>query len=408
MFNASTIATTATTTSSILNELPFYYSTRPQLIPQLRDKYLSVFAPFATYWIISLLFHTLDNLHWPSIEKYRIHPLEIDNPDKKNRVTVPEVLKAVFVQQGIQTLLGLWWIDEDHGAASSGTGVGHEQQVLVWARRVASLLRGVGVVGEGRAWLAKNETMVVTIAWYTYWYLIPVLQLFLAAFILDGWQYFWHRYFHENLFLYRKIHSWHHRLYVPYAFGALYNHPLEGFVLDTLGTAIAESVAQMSTRQATLFFVLSTWKTVDDHCGFNFPWDPVQRLFGNNSDYHDIHHQIGGLKKNYSQPYFIHFDIIFKTRMTREEYESRKEKRRRLDDKFSPPTSTPTSGNVSEVDEDEKVLHHGHGKANGSALLKENGNGHVGIGNGHANGNGTPVRRSTRVKEKVKGKGDSE
>lgn len=89
----------------------------------------------------------------------------------------------------------------------------------------------------------------------------------------------------------------------------------------------------MTTRQAMLFFALSTWKTVDDHCGFALPWDPVQHLFGNNADYHDIHRaflpvviphfagvgadaftphadQIGGLKKNYSQPYFIHFECV--------------------------------------------------------------------------------------------------
>lgn len=74
-----------------------------------------------------------------------------------------------------------------------------------------------------------------------------------------------------------------------YAFGALYNHPLEGFILDTLGSVLAESGAGMTTRQAMLFFALSTWKTVDDHCGFALPWDPVQHLFGNNADYHDIH-----------------------------------------------------------------------------------------------------------------------
>jgi sphinganine C4-monooxygenase len=35
-------------------------------------------------------------------------------------------------------------------------------------------------------------------------------------------------------------------LYVPYAFGALYNHPFEGFLLDTLGAAIAFKVAGMT------------------------------------------------------------------------------------------------------------------------------------------------------------------
>ena len=152
----------------------------------------------------------------------------------------------------------------------------------------------------------------------------------LARFILDGWQYMMHRTAHQVTYLYRTIHSWHHRLYVPYAFGALYNHPIEGFVLDTCGTFLAHMIAGLTIRQDILFFGISTAKTIDDHCGFAFPWDPFQHLFGNNADYHDIHReylasqrmcpydpnrfgtvstdQVAGLKKNYSQPWFISWE----------------------------------------------------------------------------------------------------
>jgi len=97
---------------------------------------------------------------------------------------------------------------------------------------------------------------------------------------------------HVNKFLYKRFHSWHHRLYVPYAFGSLYNHPVEGFLLDSVGAVLAETLMRMSTRQAMLLFTFSTLKTVDDHCGYNLPWDPLQLLSGNNADYHDIHHQV--------------------------------------------------------------------------------------------------------------------
>jgi sphinganine C4-monooxygenase len=97
---------------------------------------------------------------------------------------------------------------------------------------------------------------------------------------------------HVNKFLYKHLHSVHHRLYVPYAFGALYNHPIEGFLLDTLGAAIAEAVSCMTTRQAMLLFGISTLKTVDDHCGYKLPFDPLQWLSTNDADYHDIHHQV--------------------------------------------------------------------------------------------------------------------
>ena len=52
--------------------------------------------------------------------------------------------------------------------------------------------------------------------------LITLLRQFVVAMlVLDTWQYFMHRYMHHNKFLYRHIHSQHHRLVVLYAFGAL-------------------------------------------------------------------------------------------------------------------------------------------------------------------------------------------
>ena len=121
--------------------------------------------------------------------------------------------------------------------------------------------------------------------------------------VIDAWEYFWHRMFHVSTFLYRHVHSVHHRLYVPYAFGALYNHPLEGFVFDSLGAVVAHLASGMTMRQAILFFVVSQIKTVDDHAGYRLWWDPCQFLFSNNADFHDIHHQAYGIKSNYSQPY---------------------------------------------------------------------------------------------------------
>ena len=57
-------------------------------------------------------------------------------------------------------------------------------------------------------------------------FLILAKQFLTAMAVLDTWQYFMHRYMHQNKFLYRHVHSQHHRLIAPFAFGALYNHPL--------------------------------------------------------------------------------------------------------------------------------------------------------------------------------------
>jgi sphinganine C4-monooxygenase len=60
----------------------------------------------------------------------------------------------------------------------------------------------------------------------------------------------------------------------------------------------------MTARQGMVFFVGSTIKTVDDHCGYALPWDPLQHITSNNAGYHDIHHQSWGIKTNFSQPFW--------------------------------------------------------------------------------------------------------
>jgi sphinganine C4-monooxygenase len=80
--------------------------------------------------------------------------------------------------------------------------------------------------------------------------------------------------------------------------------------MDTLGAGLAYKVSTMSARMSLFFFVGSMIKTVDDHCGYALPWDPLQHLTRNNAAYHDIHHQSWGIKTNFSQPFFTFWDRI--------------------------------------------------------------------------------------------------
>ena len=263
---------------------------RPPIFPFISDKHLSLALPVIAYWVYSAFFHFLDLQTWKWLDKYRIHqPEEIT---KRNRVTRWEVLRDVFVQHLIQTIVGFIVLRTEQ-----------DESVPNHAAALKSL--------RSPPWnmpnLASAEVM--------YWFVLPVVRQVIAVVILDAWEYWIHRFMHVNKFLYRHLHSRHHRLYVPYAYGALYNHPIEGLVLDTLGTAFAMKVACLSLREAMFFFVFATMKTgmsdslialieVDDHCGWDFPWDPFQFLFSNNSVYHDVHHQTYGIKANFSQPFF--------------------------------------------------------------------------------------------------------
>ncbi|KAI0741448.1 sphingosine hydroxylase [Daedaleopsis nitida] len=304
----------------ISTHTPFYYTPNVRLFAGLPDHLFALAVPVLSYWILSIFFHILDISEWKRLDKYRLH--ESEEVKARNLVTRTEVVRAVIFQQVIQTLMGLWWVEE----LPTGGEVDHVANML----RMASWLEWLAtwVLGEeaGRQLLASRGADGL----YTlYWWALPVARFFMGMFIIDTWQYFLHRAMHMNTYLYKKFHSTHHRLYVPYAFGALYNHPVEGFLLDTCGAVLAEWIAGSSTREAMLLFLVSTLKTVDDHCGYKLPWDPLQLASPNNADYHDIHHQVIGIKSNFSQPFFIHWDVILGTRMTRKDIEQRRAKQRK-------------------------------------------------------------------------------
>ncbi|CAN1175725.1 Very-long-chain aldehyde decarbonylase GL1-9 [Linum perenne] len=229
------------------------------------DETMGTFAPIVVYWMYAGLYQIL-----PPLDRYRLHTRKEE--EKKNLVPLCSVVKGVLIQQLVQIV----------------------------AAHLLFLLTST---------TAAPETIIQPS--------VPVqtMQFILAMFVMDTWQYFVHRYMHQNKFLYRHIHSQHHRLVVPQAIGALYNHPLEGLLLDTVGGAISFLVSGMTARTGVFFFCFATVKTVDDHCGLWLPGNVFHLLFANNSAYHDIHHQLQGTKYNYSQPFFPLWDKLLGTHM---------------------------------------------------------------------------------------------
>ncbi|XP_060196813.1 sphinganine C4-monooxygenase 1-like [Lycium barbarum] len=232
------------------------------------DEILGTIVPIVVYWLYSGLYCMLGGM-----DKYRLHTKK--DEDEKNLVSKKEVIKGVLLQQVVQGVIAtiLFAVTGNDGDSDGN--------------------QHAGLVG----------------------FLVLARQLFVGMMVLDTWQYFMHRYMHQNKFLYKHIHSQHHRLVVPYAFGALYNHPLEGLILDTIGGALAFLFSGMSPRASIFFFSFATIKTVDDHCGLWLPGNLFHIVFKNNSAYHDIHHQLYGSKYNFSQPFFVTWDRILGTHM---------------------------------------------------------------------------------------------
>lgn len=260
---------------------------KPDLIPGISDGVLAVLSPVIAYWAYATFFHIIDV--YELAEKYRIHPSEEE--ESRNKASLSDVLYDVVIQHIIQTIVGYCVYRYDEAPTT-----GYELQ---------------------RMWHLKHNVLPSlvpdSLIWYGYMYGWSLLRLGIALCIIDTWQYWLHRTMHTNKTLYRHFHSRHHRLYVPYSYGALYNDPVEGFLLDTAGTGLAAIVTALSPRESLILYTFATMKTVDDHCGYRFPLDPFQFLFPNNALYHDIHHQNWGFKSNYSQPFFTFWDKLSDT-----------------------------------------------------------------------------------------------
>lgn len=277
---------------------------RDSLFPNFSDATLALAAPVVMYWIQSGFFHIIDTFELA--EKYRIHPAE--EIAKRNRATRLQVLREVIFQHIMQTVVGLIFMKFE-GPAMTGF---EQNEMWHWRQQAPGFVPDVAV-------------------YYAYMYGVSCIKLFLGFLFIDTWQYFWHRIMHLSPFMYKYFHSIHHELYVPYAFGALFNNPVEGFILDTLGTAIAMVLCGLTHREEAILFTFATMKTIDDHCGYAIPFDPFQIVFPNNAVYHDIHHQQFGLKTNFAQPFFTFWDNIFGTNFKGFEEYQKKQRRVTID-----------------------------------------------------------------------------
>lgn len=297
--NMSEAMNTTAAAKAAIQPIPTYTALRPSLLSFISDEYLALVMPVLVYWTMGLMFQYFNDHNM--FMKYRLHtPEELE---KRNKCTMFQVVRSVIMQHAIQSVAGVLFSKLDE---PQRTGF-EEYEIWQIQQRSADMTGGKFRLGQSAAW-------------YIYYITEPGIRILVAFVLLDTWQFFLHMLMHRSTFLYKQLHSVHHRLYVPYAFGALYNSLLEGFLLDTLGTGLAQLATGLTPREAIVFYTFSTMKTVDDHCGFALPYDPFQLIFPNNAAYHDIHHQHFGIKTNYAQPFFVFWDKLFGT-----EYKGTKE-----------------------------------------------------------------------------------
>ncbi|EFJ50749.1 hypothetical protein VOLCADRAFT_57952 [Volvox carteri f. nagariensis] len=219
------------------------------------------------YWVVAGFYELLDWLRLPMTEKYKLNRRE---PGRGNTITHGQVVIRVLLQQLIQTALTLVFLVLDADMCTRCADVGKTT-------------------------------------------LHRVSRFILGMFVMDTWQYWIHRTMHTSPFLYKHLHSVHHSLMIPYASGALYNSILEGLLLDSLGGVVTHYAAGLDCQTALCLYIFATIKTVVDHSNYRGPFNPLHGLLPNCAAYHDIHHDVRGIKMNFSQPFFTHWDWLLDT-----------------------------------------------------------------------------------------------
>jgi methylsterol monooxygenase len=136
-----------------------------------------------------------------------------------------------------------------------------------------------------------------------------------AAFMLidDVYFYFFHRYNHENKWLYKKIHRIHHKAFNPIPLEYLYVHPLEwmGGTVGIAATAalIGFTMGEINCWPFWAFALVRNLHELEIHSGLKSIFSQYIP-FNGTTEHHDLHH--AKLKGNYAST-FSFWDKLFKT-----------------------------------------------------------------------------------------------
>ena len=153
-------------------QYPFYHFSTASVVPGIDDKALSLIAPLFSYWALSLFFHVLDSDIFQWAAKYRIH--ESEEVRAKNLASRKDVIIAVVLQQVVQTVMGVIWLENDSTSDAFRNHTGEMRQLSKWIARLA-----VTVLGEtrGKELLAANGQGIIS---WLYWWGMPIAQFIFA------------------------------------------------------------------------------------------------------------------------------------------------------------------------------------------------------------------------------------
>lgn len=152
-----------------------------------------------------------------------------------------------------------------------------------------------------------------------------ILHQIVFFFLFDAEYWAWHALHHKVRFLYRWCHAIHHQYHVPFALATQYLHPWELFWVG-LGISITPWFFAPHCMTYWSWFIIANWVSIEVHCGFNMPWAAHHwlPLYGG-APAHDLHH---ARPLTNFEPWLTHLDKMMGWKLTYEELENMKEKRR--------------------------------------------------------------------------------
>ncbi len=183
------------------------------------------------------------------------------------------------------------------------------RRAVVWpafrSHVVNNLALGVVTVGAWPLLRLSNVHAGPLPAWY-----VIVLQLVFFI-LLDDFLFYWmHRGLHESRWMFKKVHSIHHRIMTPWSITGHYMHPVE-YILT--GTVMLIGPLLVGAHVVTLYIwiVWRQWEAAEGHAGYDFPWSPTHLIpFSDGATHHDFHH--AKVKGNYAG-FFPWTDAAFGT-----------------------------------------------------------------------------------------------
>lgn len=137
----------------------------------------------------------------------------------------------------------------------------------------------------------------------------PWLGGLLAYFVWTFCIYWWHRWRHENDFLWRIFHQLHHSPSRLESVTAFFLHPIDYASHAILSTFVTYLVLGLDREAAIYFLVYSTVVKYFIHANIRVPrWIGY---FIQTPDMHRVHHEYGKHRNNYAD--FVCWDMMFGT-----------------------------------------------------------------------------------------------